>query len=168
MLPNKETLEIPNTVKVKDKDGKQYVVLLNYDHFRQSGFAAGADDDRAIYGEVHGGATPEEVLVPVLVVDSNRELPLIAEWLKPSSKVRQKKVSFDLVFNRAISELVVKINGIIGSAIKKDENDLVWRIEFINLKPGKYLAEVLADQHIITMPEVEVISALGGGMGDLP
>lgn len=168
VLPNKETLEIPNTVKVKDKDGKQYVVLLNYDHFRQSGFAAGADDDRAIYGEVHGGATPEEVLVPVLVVDSNRELPLIAEWLKPSSKVRQKKVSFDLVFNRAISELVVKINGIIGSAIKKDENDLVWRIEFINLKPGKYLAEVLADQHIITMPEVEVISALGGGMGDLP
>lgn len=167
VLNDEKTLEIPHTITVKGKDDKRYVALSNYDHFKQSGFAAGADDDHAIYGEVHGGATPEEVLVPVLVVDSTQEVPLKAEWQKTSSKVRQKKVSFEIAFNKSISELVVNINGIIGTALNKEENDNVWCIEFINLKPGKYTAEVLADKHIITMPEVEVISALGGGVGDI-
>lgn len=66
----------------KDSDGNQYLIFKNYDHFKQSGFAAGGDDENAQYGELHGGASPEELLVPVVVFDSIHELPLTATWKK--------------------------------------------------------------------------------------
>jgi hypothetical protein len=50
-------------------DGKEYIVMKTYEHFRQSGNAAGGNsEDKAVAGEVHGGMTPEEYLVPVIVV----------------------------------------------------------------------------------------------------
>lgn len=52
-------------------DGKEFIVMKTYDHFRQSGNAAGGNtEDKAVAGEVHGGMTPEEYLVPVIVVMS--------------------------------------------------------------------------------------------------
>jgi len=57
-------------------DGKHYIVMKNYEHFKQSGNAAGGNtDDNAVAGEVHGGMTPEEYLVPVLVVSQKTLLP---------------------------------------------------------------------------------------------
>ena len=53
------------------RDGKpvKCVVMKTYEHFKQSGNIAGGNtDDNAIAGEVHGGMTPEEYLVPVVVV----------------------------------------------------------------------------------------------------
>lgn len=75
----------------KDSDGNQYLIFKNYDHFKQSGFAAGGDDENAQYGELHGGASPEELLVPVIVFDSIHELPLTATWKKDSIKFSMKK-----------------------------------------------------------------------------
>lgn len=77
---------MPNVKTFKRADGVQYAVYTNYDHFKQPGFAAGADDDDPIYGEVHGGATPEELLVPVVVIDSNTDIPLTAQWEKTTVK----------------------------------------------------------------------------------
>jgi len=58
------------------QDGKaEYIVMKTYEHFKQSGNAAGGNsDDRAVAGEVHGGMTPEEYLVPVIKV--TRKFPL--------------------------------------------------------------------------------------------
>jgi len=39
-------------VIAKDSDGNQYLIFKNYDHFKQSGFAAGGDDENAQYGEL--------------------------------------------------------------------------------------------------------------------
>ena len=124
-----------------------YVVFANYDHFKQSGFAAGADDDRAIYGEVHGGATPEERLVPVIVVDSHREIPLMARWASSSVKIRRKKATFEIVFNKAVSQLIVKMDGVQGVASMKGADASVWQVEFANVKAGQYTSEVFADMH---------------------
>ena len=56
-------------------EGKHFIVMKNYEHFKQSGNAAGGNtDENALAGEVHGGMTPEEYLVPVLVV--SRKIPL--------------------------------------------------------------------------------------------
>ncbi len=50
-------------------EGQKYIVMKTYEHFRQSGNAAGGNtEDKAVAGEVHGGMTPEEYLVPVIMV----------------------------------------------------------------------------------------------------
>ena len=57
-------------------DGKHYIVMKTYEHFKQSGNAAGGNtDEKAVAGEVHGGMTPEEYLVPVLIISRNTPLP---------------------------------------------------------------------------------------------
>ena len=98
-LPEGSTLTAPNIIMVKGTGGVQYAVFDNYDHFKQSGFAAGSDDDNAIYGEVHGGATPEEMLVPVIVIDSKKDIPLTASWSKDTVKISMKKVKFLLTWS---------------------------------------------------------------------
>lgn len=147
--------------------GKKYIVFENYNHFKQSGFAAGADDENAKYGEVHGGATPEEMLVPVIIVDSNEEVPLKGTWEKTSVKIVSKKSKFQISFNKTVSDLSITIAGITGSPTRSNTGTK-WVVSFEKLKPGTYLADVIADGHILTMPEVTVIPALSGGMGDLP
>ena len=59
---------------VKDVEGKQYAVFTSYDHFSQRGFAAGTDEENPTYGEIHGGAAPEEVLVPVVVFEGKKRI----------------------------------------------------------------------------------------------
>ena len=50
-------------------DKKEYIVMKTYEHFKQSGNAAGGNsDEKSVAGEVHGGMTPEEYLVPVIIV----------------------------------------------------------------------------------------------------
>ena len=57
-------------------DGKHFIVMKTYEHFRQSGNAAGGNtDENAVAGEVHGGMTPEEYLVPVFIVSRKTPLP---------------------------------------------------------------------------------------------
>ena len=65
-------------------DGKHYVVMKTYEHFKQSGNAAGGNTDEiAVAGEVHGGMTPEEYLVPVFVVSRKKQLPAKEATQKP-------------------------------------------------------------------------------------
>jgi hypothetical protein len=65
-------------------DGKHYVVMKTYEHFRQSGNAAGGNtDENAVAGEIHGGMTPEEYLVPVFVVSRKKPLPIKETPPKP-------------------------------------------------------------------------------------
>lgn len=152
---------------VKAIDGKQYAVFANYDHFKKQGFAAGGDDDNAIYGEVHGGASPEEMLVPILVLDSNKKIALTAEWEKTTVKISKKKARFCMLFNQPVSSLQVKIAGIDGEA-NPSEDAKRWFIEFTGIKPGVYHTQAVANNTIISLPEVIIKPALGGGEGDLP
>lgn len=166
-IPDGCIIALPDVQIVKGPNDVQYAVFSNYDHFKQSGFAAGADDDNAIYGEVHGGATPEEMLVPVIVVNSKKEIPLTAEWAKDTVKISMKKVKLSLKFSRPVVSLAVNISGLTGTATKAGAGD-VWNIVFAGLKDGTYSATVLADGLILSVPQVKVLPALGGGDGDLP
>ncbi len=65
-------------------NGKHYVVMKTYEHFKQSGNAAGGNtDENAVAGEVHGGMTPEEYLVPVIIVSRIKPLPVEEAPQKP-------------------------------------------------------------------------------------
>lgn len=157
---------MPNTRVFKGSDGMQYVVFTNYDHFKQSGFAAGADDDNAIYGEVHGGATPEEMLVPIIVIDSNFEMPLSAAWEKNIVKIMMKKARLSLTFNKPVQKLQVKVAGI-DAEVSTSDGGKRWSVVIPGIKQGTYTAHVLANNILVDMPDVTILSAIGGD-GDLP
>ena len=157
---------ITNTRMFKRADGMQYIVYTNYDHFKQSGFAAGEDDDNAIYGEVHGGATPEEMLVPIIVIDSNIDTPLSGTWEKNSVKIFMKKARLSLSFNKPVQKLQVKVAGIDADVASTDGGNR-WSVTIPGIKDGTYTAHVLANNTIVEMPVITILSALGGD-GDLP
>ena len=157
----------PDIVLVKDKAGNQYAVFNNYDHFIQSGFAAGADDDNAIYGEVHGGATPEEMLVPLIVFDSNQEIPLKAEWQSSMVKIMAKKAKATLKFNRPVNSLNVRIGAVLGTS-SQTADSRVWTVEFRGVEPKTHNVTVAANGALVQVEMLTIKPALGGGEGDLP
>ncbi len=158
----------PNQRQAKDQDGNKFIVFTNYDHFVQSGFAAGADDENAIYGEVHGGGTPEEVLVPVIVIDNKERVPLRAKWSKNPVKIMMKKVKIAIEFNQPVKTLAVKA-GLFDAECVSDENKKVWQVVFPGIKPGDHAVAVVADGKMVEIDQLSVLSALGGDeVGDLP
>lgn len=157
----------PNIVYAKDKAGVRYAVFSNYDHFTQSGFAAGADDENAIYGEVHGGATPEEMLVPVISFDSNKETPITAKWQSSSVKIMAKKAKATLVFNCPVSSVQVHIGAVDGICSSSSDKK-VWSVLFQGIAPKTYSVSVAANGSLVQVAPLTIISALGGGDGDLP
>ena len=165
LLDSGVDISIPNT-QIATVNGAKYAVLKNYDHFTQSGFAAGANDD-AIYGEVHGGASPEEILVPIIVLDCNRDIPLVGKWRKETVKISMKKVKLYIDFNKPVEELQIKIAGKDGET-NCSSDPKSWIATFKGIEPDTYYVQVYADGRILTMPDITVKPALGGGEGDLP
>jgi hypothetical protein len=157
---------LPNVHIEKHSDGMTFAVFTNYDHFKQSGFAAGADDENAVYGEIHGGATPEEMLVPVIVIDSNKEIPLTADWDKNTVKISMKRAKLLLTFNKPVKQLQIKAAGIDGITSPTD-TEYVWNVILPGIKPGSYLVQVNANNRVVSMPDITILPALSVD-GDLP
>ena len=159
---------LPSTQRLtKDASGNNYIVFNNYDHFTQSGFAAGAEDELAIYGEVHGGATPEEALIPIVVIDSNRPLTLTAEWKKNPVKTAMRRVEAYLIFNQSIKSLQAQIGDITASVCPVDSGR-EWLLEFVGIPSGTHLVSIIADGKLVSLPALKISSGLGAGQGDLP
>ncbi len=99
-------------MEIVSRDGAaKYVVMTGYQHFSVSGNAAGGNtDENDIVGEVHGGNTPEERLVPVIIVKRSHPLPPIT--CTPQNKYITKKngrYETNLTFNRPVSSLEITI-----------------------------------------------------------
>ncbi|HOO25570.1 MAG TPA: hypothetical protein PKW24_03050, partial [Clostridiales bacterium] len=83
-VPLQTTMEL-----VRDAERK-FVVMKTHEHFKQSGNAAGGNTDEvAVAGEIHGGMTPEEYLVPVIVLSRKKPLPL------PHQKEKSKGIEIN-------------------------------------------------------------------------
>ena len=161
-----------NQVIAKDSDGNQYLIFKNYDHFKQSGFAAGGDDENAQYGELHGGASPEELLVPVIVFDSIHELPLTATWEKDSIKFSMKKAKPVILFNKPVQNVQASLGSVDGICTPIDTVGKEWMIVFSENKAEatknfKYDPIIIADGKVVHVPSLEIKPALGGGDFDL-
>ena len=166
-LPQDAMLSLPNVNIIKDSHGDKYAVFSNYDHFKQSGFAPGADDENAIYGEVHGGAAPEEMLVPIIFIEHNKEDQIRASWDKQTIKISMKKAKLAISFDKRIENLVVKMAGTLATVSRIDTGEK-WAIEFYGVKADTYPVEVIADGRIVSLPDITLLPACGGGGGDLP
>lgn len=165
---NTEPLVMMQTQKlVSDDIGQQYIVFTNYDHFVKSGFAAGVDDDNVVYGEVHGGATPEEMLVPIIVYDSSKSIPLEAEWENRIVKICRRKVRAVVKFNRPVQSVQAKIKTLTAS-VTHSVDFKKWILEFNGISDDAYNVDIVADGKMILIEKIIVKSALGSGDGDLP
>ncbi|GHV32096.1 hypothetical protein FACS18949_02060 [Clostridia bacterium] len=81
-VPVSPSMEVVTTFNHTSQKDVKCIVIKNYEHFKQSGNAAGGNtDDNAVAGEIHGGATPEEYLVPVIIV--SRKKPLVKSTTPP-------------------------------------------------------------------------------------
>lgn len=150
-----------------DSAGNKYLVFSNYDHYVKSGFAAGADDDVPIYGEIHGGASPEEMLVPVFTVNSRHGIPLTAKWNMPgnSVKISNKRAKCRIQFSRPISSMQATIGELKAECTSALVPSKDWTVTFAGLKidkPTQFPVSLLADETLISIDPIEVKPALGG------
>lgn len=153
---------------VSDAAGNRYWVISSYDHFSIGGFAAGGDDDNAIYGEVHGGASPEEMVVPVVVFEKIGALPLTVKWKNDKNQIKLKRgtAKAELELSRAVSSLQVKIGKY--DAVCSSTDGLNWTVTIDGIKADTYNPAIVADGKLLSIDKQLVIkSALGGGEGDL-
>lgn len=156
------------TQRIVKEDGEMYYVFANYDHYSKSGFATGADDDNPTYGEIHGGASPEEVLVPVITINSKHEIPLTGKWCMPnnSTKISNKRVKCKIEFSKPVTSVQAKM----GEYKADCESGIVpskeWTLVFNGIKldkPKVFDVTVIADGMLINMDCITINLALGGG-----
>ena len=132
-----------------ENNGNRYVVMNDYNHFKISGNAAGGNtDEKDVVGEVHGGNTPEERLVPVIIIKSSEPLPLLTCSLdKKSVKKRIRHLEADLRFNRKISALKVFIENKEGTCTKQGDN--LWKISFEDVSGDVFKVSVVANECLL-------------------
>lgn len=143
-------------------DGKNYVVMKDYNQFSVSGNAAGGNsDEEDVVGEIHGGNTPEERLVPVVIVKRSRPLPAIS--CMPKSKFVTRKnghVDADLIFNRAVFSLEVSAE--CGEGVCNKKADGSWAVAFDGTTGDSLNVSVIANGNLL--PEKVFLKVKGQGI----
>lgn len=153
-------------------NGKTYIVMRDYNRFSVSGNAAGGNtDEQDVVGEIHGGDTPEERLVPVVIVKRSHNLTEMI--CKPKSHYVTRKnghVETTLVFNRRVYSLDVTVGSIIGICTENDDGS--WKVMFDGVTGKELNLSVVANGNLINAPVVLNVKSQGivknSGMGGLP
>lgn len=135
------------------------IVIKSYDHFTQPGNAAGENNDEiTTYGEVHGGATPEESLVPVIVIKNEHNVFPIKVQLMPNVVVREgssKSVTFCLNFDRPVHSLRL-MKPFENASIQADSTWKSWHVKIENAKLGKWNVKMEANSIITDGGQLEI------------
>jgi len=138
-----------------------YVVLADYGRFKNS---------RAANVEVHGGASLEEVVVPVITLslrDSSIVIKLVDEKIKADYKTG---ISFSLYVNKPITQkLSVEYNGVRYAAVSTDANHYKVTIDKIKractVPADVYLGDDLTSH--ITLQVVSKSASMNSDFDDL-
>lgn len=169
-----ETDYLPESSVPYKFNGDNYLVMKNYDHFIQSGNATGGNtDNSAVAGEVHGGLTPEECIVPVIVLQRKNK-PLKLEYKIVARKIMSTggKASMRIEFSAPVQMLEIKTNNGSCECIQEDD-EKVWSAKFVDLTEGGISLEIIADNKVIS-PKKDMIVETRGlkinsmGLGGLP
>jgi len=145
------TEALPFVNHVKHTNGEEYAVMMTHDHYSASGMAG---------WEIHGGMTPEEYLVPVVVLERAKSQQPIQYSLKEKQVYRQAtQVVVELMFDQAVSQLVVRIGKRVGQCEKVNEK--TWKVVFSHLEVGQYTLEVVANGQLLRQQESFQVKSKG-------
>ncbi len=156
-------------IYLEHKEGKDFLIMTTHEHFTQSGNAAGGkiEEEKPVAGEIHGGMTPEEYLVPVIVLKRRKPLLALDYTLEASDVFRDKeKFQIVLIFTQPVLKLVVSIgtkNGVCEKITAKK-----WKVTFVDLETNSYQIEVIANGNLLNRQERFVVKTRGIVMNDDP
>jgi hypothetical protein len=122
-----------------------YAVIADYSRFNGS---------RAASVEVHGGATLEEIVVPIIeltLADSNIQVILENKVIEISFK---KEPELILIVTPDFDAVSASVNGVIYKAEKLEKSR--FRIIMPGLKKGTYTLDVLENQNKIASEEFSI------------
>jgi hypothetical protein len=146
-----DTVHADDYEYVKSGD-KAYFVMKNYEHFTVSGKAVSRDqNNEALFGEIHGGKTPEEYLVPIIVL--NKEANTKSNMnitFTPKTQIVYKIdniITIKLDFNINIDVLEANIGDINGEC--KKISDKSWEIIFKDLEKKIYSMELTVNGNLL-------------------
>lgn len=131
-------------------NGKTYVMMNTYQHFGVGGNAAGGNtDEYDVVGEIHGGNTIEERLVPVMIFKRNQSLPPITCKPKPSKFVTKRNghIETTLEFSRAVSTLEVTLGSTAATCMKN--TDGTWRVLLDGVTEEEFALSVIANGYLL-------------------
>ena len=133
------------TLCVTTLHGKTVLVMDSYRHFVASGNVAGGNsDDNDVVGEIHGGNTPEERLVPVIVLKGKRtDIPIKCVPDNESITKKRRLVSAILNFNQPVNTLDVYFGD--NQAICTKTDDQKWRITLDGVTTNDIMLLVFAN-----------------------
>jgi hypothetical protein len=153
-------------------DGNTYIVMKDYNHFSVSGNAAGGNsDEEDVVGEIHGGNTPEERLVPVVIVKRAQPLPPLN--CKPKNQFvtrRNGHVDASLIFNRSV--LSLEVSAECGKGVCSKNTDGTWDVAFDGVVDDSLSISVVANGNLLAEKIFLKVKGQGidknQGMGGLP
>ena len=158
-------------MRLVKENGKEYLVIRNYEHYKQSGKAVSFEEDTALIGELHGGATPEEALVPVMVFTSN-----IVKHKSITFTVKQgtswKRTQRKTVATVQLDTCVENLSAVLSNeyndchATCKRIDNSSWELTFVDVFLGKANLKMIADGQLLTQTPVVRIEAAGLSRND--
>lgn len=124
-----------------DEDEKSYWIFANYDHFKQKG---------APICEIHGGASLEEMIVPVISVSNKRTAnqPIVLTILTPTLKLTiDKNILVRFKANQKLKDVFSVVD---NQRISCSFADNVYAFEQIVLdNRTEYTAKIVSDNRIV-------------------
>jgi len=162
-------MDLTSSVEQAFVDEKAYLVFKDYGHYVVSGNAAGGNtDETPIAGEIHGGKTPEEYLVPLIVLENKamlKEMNSLKFKLASSTVYSDKNVvTIELIFTGDVDELEVASGALRG--VCKKTTSSKWTVSFDNLADQGYSFVVVANGHILNQKAIFDVKAKGTTVND--
>lgn len=143
-----DIIALPSTVPATS-NGKNYLVMDNYQHFSVSGNVAGGNtDERDVVGEIHGGNTAEERLVPVIVIKRKQPLPPVT--CKPRNSFVTKRnghVESTLSFSSPVSTLEVSLDSNKATCVMNTDGS--WNIILDGVLTDDIVLSVVANGRLL-------------------
>lgn len=147
-INNGEVLSNNNEEWVVDKGN---VILLNHHRFK-----GGTRHS----GEVHGGATPEEVLIPIIIVRREEEaIELSFQVLGSVVKLGPKGWGIlTICCNTKIQSVELRVLG--ERFLGQSEDGLEWSFSIKGLKTGTYVGKIYSQNRLAGEIEFEIVRGI--------
>lgn len=150
-------------------DEKYYLVMKDYNHYSKPGNAAGGNtDENAVAGELHGGLTPEESIVPVIILHKKTSFKEIKVQVPSSIKAKGGDGKIYLSFDCPITTLEVGTS--VGNCFCRETEDPdKWEVVFNKLSGSETKIDIIANGKLIVEgTSLKIMTPLGIGKGLLP